>query len=194
MQGLTRSRVNTAIICDAWDDLLRVAGSLRTGAVKASELFRYLVGGGKPTPVGRALIELGRLDRSAYLATYFDDELLRRRVTTQKNRQEARHSLARRVFHGQKGELRQRYREGMEDQLSALGFLVNVCVLWNTVYTTRALEAIRAEGKRPAAADIARLSPLGSEHLRFLGRYNFLLPEDLRDGQLRSLRTPTPGQ
>jgi len=194
LQGLTRSRVNTAIICDAWDDLLRVAGSLRTGAVKASELFRYLVGGGKPTPVGRALIELGRLDRSAYLATYFDDELLRRRVTTQKNRQEARHSLARRVFHGQKGELRQRYREGMEDQLSALGFLVNVCVLWNTVYTTRALEAIRAEGKRPAAADIARLSPLGSEHLRFLGRYNFLLPEDLRDGQLRSLRTPTPGQ
>jgi TnpA family transposase len=190
LQGLIRARVNTGIICDAWDDLLRVAGSLRTGAVKASELFRYLVGGGKPTPVGRALIELGRLDRSAYLATYFDDELLRRRVLTQKNRQEGRHSLARRVCHGHKGELRQRYREGMEDQLAALGFLVNVCVLWTTVYTARALEAIRAEGKRPAAADVARLSPLGSEHLRFLGHYNFSLPEGLRDGRLRSLRAP----
>jgi TnpA family transposase len=129
LQGLTRARVNTGIITDAWDDLLRVAGSLRTGTVKASELFRYLVGGGKPTPVGRALIELGKLDRSAYLATYFDDELLRRRVLTQKNRQEGRHSLARRICHGQKGELRQRYREGMEDQLAALGFVVNVCVL-----------------------------------------------------------------
>jgi TnpA family transposase len=190
LQGLIRSRVNTGIITDAWDDLLRVAGSLRTGAVKASELFRYLVGGGKPTPIGRALIELGKLDRSAYLATYFDDELLRRRVLTQKNRQEGRHSLARRICHGQKGELRQRYREGMEDQLAALGFLVNVCVLWNTVYTARALEAIRAEGKRIAAADIARLNPLGHEHLRFLGRYNFTLPEDIRGGRLRSLRTP----
>jgi Tn3 transposase DDE domain len=78
----------------------------------------------------------------------------------------------------------------MEDQLSALGFLVNVCVLWNTVYAARALEAIRAEGKRPSAADVARLSPLGFEHLRFLGHYNFSLPEGLRGGRLRSLRTP----
>lgn len=78
----------------------------------------------------------------------------------------------------------------MEDQLAALGFLVNVCVLWNTVYTTRALEASRAEGKRIATADIARLNPLGHEHLRFLGRYNFTLPEDIRAGRLRSLRTP----
>lgn len=101
LQGLIRARVNTAIIGDHWDDLLR-AGSLLTGAVKPAELFRYLVGGGHPTPVGRALLELGRLDRSAYLATYFDDELLRQRVGTQKNRQEARHTLARRVFHGQK--------------------------------------------------------------------------------------------
>ncbi|HEY5988239.1 MAG TPA: Tn3 family transposase, partial [Streptosporangiaceae bacterium] len=107
-------------------------------------------------------------------------------------RSEARHSLARRIFHGQKGELRQRYREGQEDQLSALGFLVNVCVLWNTVYTARALEAIRAEGKRVLAADVARLSPLGFDHLRFLGRYNFSLPEPVRDGQLRPLRTPQP--
>jgi TnpA family transposase len=84
LQGLVRARVNTAIIGDHWDDLLRVAGSLVTGAVKPTELFRYLVGGGHPTPVGRALIELGKLDRSGWLATYFDDDLLRRRVGTQK--------------------------------------------------------------------------------------------------------------
>lgn len=190
LQGLIRARVNTQMIGDCWDDLLRIVGSLLTGTVKPAELLRYLVGGGRPTPAGRALLELGKLDRSGWLATYFDDELLRRRVGTQKNRQEARHSLARRIFHGQKGELRQRYREGQEDQLSALGLLVNVCVLWNTVYTARALEAIRAEGKRVLAADIARLSPLGSDHLRFLGRYNFSLPEPVRNGQLRPLRIP----
>lgn len=41
---------------------------------------------------------------------------------------------------------RQKYREGMEDQLSALGFLTNVAVFWNTIYTARALEQIRTEG------------------------------------------------
>jgi hypothetical protein len=46
--------------------------------------------------------------------------------------------------------------------------MTNVCILWNTVYTARALEEIRVEGKQIAAADIARLSPLGFEHLNIL--------------------------
>lgn len=70
---------------------------MSTGAAKASELFRYFAGGGTPTPIGRALIELGKLDRSIYLACYFNDELLHRRVHTQLNRQESRHTLARPV-------------------------------------------------------------------------------------------------
>ncbi|MGA5761292.1 hypothetical protein [Nonomuraea bangladeshensis] len=45
-------------------------------AVRAGELFRSFVGGGTPTPIGRALTELGKLDRSTYLASYYDDELL----------------------------------------------------------------------------------------------------------------------
>jgi hypothetical protein len=49
---------------------------------------------------------------------------------------------------------------------------------------------MRAEGKKISAADIARLSPLGFEHFNMLGRYSFSLPELVRDGQLRPLRTP----
>lgn len=190
LQNPTRSRINTTMLRERWDDLLRVAGSLLTGAVRPSELFRYLTGGGNPTPIGRALMELGRLDRSAYLATYFDDELLRRRVNTQLNRQESRHQLARKIYHGQKGELRRKYRDGMEDQLNTLGFMTNIAILWTTVYTERALDAIRAEGKRPAAADIARLSPLGFDHFNMLGRYNFQLPDIVRGGNFRPLRDP----
>jgi Tn3 transposase DDE domain len=44
----------------------------------------------------------------------------------QLNRGEGRHQLARVVFHGKREELRQRYREGQEDQLGALGLVVNV--------------------------------------------------------------------
>jgi hypothetical protein len=58
-----------------------------------------------------------------------DDEGYRRSILTQLNRGEGRHSLAREVFHGHRGELRQRYREGQEDQLGALGLVVNVLVL-----------------------------------------------------------------
>ncbi|MFI7705625.1 Tn3 family transposase [Nonomuraea sp. NPDC049480] len=75
-----------------------------------------------------------------------------------------------------------------------MGFMTNVCILWNTVYTARALEEMRAEGKKISAADIARLSPLGFEHLNMLGRYSFSLPDLVRDGQLRPLRTPPPAE
>ncbi|TDD16518.1 Tn3 family transposase [Nonomuraea diastatica] len=87
LDPLIKSRVNLGLINDHWDELLRVAGSLRINAVRPAELFRYFAGGGTPTPIGRALMELGKLDRSTYLASYFDDELLRRRVNTQLNRQ-----------------------------------------------------------------------------------------------------------
>jgi TnpA family transposase len=50
---------------------------------------------------------------------------------TQLNRMEGRHSVARIVFSGKRGELRQRYRAGQEDQLGALGLVVNMVVLWN---------------------------------------------------------------
>jgi len=67
--------------------------------------------------------------------------------------------------------------------------MTNICVLWNTVYAARALEEIRSEGEQIAAADIARLSPLGFDHLNMLGRYNFSLPGIVRPGKLRPLRT-----
>ncbi len=115
--GLARHQINTNLIATHWDDLLRVAGSLATGTVRASELLRVLQGGGRPTPLGRAVAELGRITKTLYLLAYLDDETYRRRILAQLNRIESRHSLARAVFHGQRGQLRQRYREGQEDRL-----------------------------------------------------------------------------
>jgi hypothetical protein len=40
-------------------------------------------------------------------------------------------------LHGKRGELQQRYREGQEDQPGALGLMVNMIVLWNTIYNRR---------------------------------------------------------
>ncbi|MGI8678622.1 MAG: Tn3 family transposase [Jatrophihabitans sp.] len=59
--GLARHQINTDLIATHRDDLLRVAGSLATGTVRASELLRVLQGGGRPTPLGRAVAELGRI-------------------------------------------------------------------------------------------------------------------------------------
>jgi len=94
-----------------------------------------------------------------------DDEAYRRRILVQLNRGEARHMLARAVFHGKRGELRQRCRQGQEDQLGALGLIVNAVVLWNTIYMDAALKQLRKEGFPVLDEDVARLSPLGHDRV-----------------------------
>lgn len=190
LDELAANRVNVRLIAEHWDDLLRLAGSLRLGVVRAAGLTRTLQTNDRPTRLARALQELGRLVKTLYLLRYVDDEAYRRRILTQLNRHEGRHRLARTIFHGKRGELRQRYREGQEDQLGALGLLVNVVVLWNTIYMDAALDRLRAEGHEPRPEDVARLSPLGHTHVNMLGRYAFTLPDTVARGELRPLRDP----
>lgn len=178
------------LIAEHWDDLLRLAGSLKLGVVRAAGLTRVLQTNDRPTKLARALQELGRLVKSLYLLRYIDDDSYNRRILVQLNRGEGRHQLARVIFHGKRGELRQRYREGQEDQLGALGIVVNLVVLWNTIYMNEAFARLRAEGHAVKAADVARLSPLGFKHINMLGRYAFTIPDVVARGELRPLRDP----
>ena len=84
-------------------------------------------------------------------------------------------------------------KEGQEDQLGALGLVVNAIVLWNTRYMDAVLSQLQADGDAIADADARRLSPLVHKHLNFLGRYHFSLPGDVRGGVLRELRDPNAG-
>ena len=188
LDGLARNPINTDLIEDNWDDLLRVAGSLKLGTVSASDLMRTLQGGKNQSTLSKAIAEVGRIAKTLYLLNYIDDEAYRRRILTQLNRGEGRHKVARAVFHGKRGEISKKYREGQEDQLSALGLVVNAIVLWNTYYMEEALRYLKSTGMKVKNEDIARLSPLLHKHINMLGRYQFSLPLELQQGQMRKLR------
>jgi TnpA family transposase len=142
LNGIARHRINAKLIAEHWDDVLRLAGSLKLGVVQATSLMRTLQIGDRPTKLAQAVAELGRIDKTIHALTYIDDEAKRRRILNQLNKGEDRHKLARAVFHGKQGELRQRYREGQEDQLGALlehinllgryavGFIGNSLITW----------------------------------------------------------------
>src|SRR5476651_112114 len=119
--------------------------------------MRTLQVGEHATRLAQAIAEIGRIDKTVHVLRYLDDESMRRGTLVQLNRGEGRHQLARIVFHGKRGELRQRYREGQEDQLGALGLVVNVIVLRNTIYMDAALNQLRAEGFDVRDEDMARL-------------------------------------
>ena len=186
-----RNRINLDLIKANWPDMLRLAGSSAAGTVRASEILRVTQGGGTPTLLGKALAEYGRIAKTEHLLDFIEvDEGYRRQIHTQLTLQESRHALARLVFHGRRGQIRQSYREGQEDQLGALGLVLNAVILWNTRYLDAALTELRGRGRGRGASvaeeDVRRLSPLVSEHINMLGRYTFTA--DSTGTQLRPFR------
>jgi hypothetical protein len=108
-------------------------------------------------------------------------------ISGQLNLHESRHALARRIRHGQHGQLREHYRQGMENQLGALGLALNATVLWNTLYIDKAVAQLRAAGTPIAEELLAGLSPLICDHINFSGRYFF---PRFEPAELRPLRDP----
>jgi len=151
------------------------------------ELVRSLLKSERPSSLGQAIIDLGRLNKTIYLLNYIDAEDYRRRILTQLNRGEGRHKVARTICHGKRGAIRKAYREGQADQLNALGLVTNTVVLWNTLYMQATLEHLQSEGVDIHSEDQARLSPLHHRHLNVLGRYSFALADPVASGKLRPL-------
>jgi TnpA family transposase len=193
LNDISRHRVNIARIAENWDDFLRLAGSLKLARVPATGIMRTLQVGERATRLAQGIAEFGRIDKTIHTLNFIDDEAKRRSTLVQLNRGEGRHGLSRVVFHGKRGELRQRYREGQEDQLGALGLVVNMIVLWNTNYIQAALDQLRAEGVPVSDADIPHLNPHVHEHINMLGRYSFTVPEAVANGELRPLRSLADG-
>lgn len=110
-------------------------------------LVRKLAAYPRQNQVARALTELGKLERTAFLLEYFRDESLRRRILIGLNKGEALHALARQRFFGRLGELRDRALEDQMHRASCLHLLMAAIAAWNTIYLTEAFATLRRRGK-----------------------------------------------
>jgi len=166
-----------------WDELLRLATSIRTGTVTASAMLRKLSAYPRQNGLALALREVGRLERSIFMLDWLQDIDLRRRTQAGLNKGEARNALARALFFNQLGELRDRRFENQSYRASGLNLLVAAIILWNTRYLEQAL----ADMGTPE--DVARhIAPLGWEHIALTGDYSWERDERPGPDQLRPLR------
>ena len=183
--SLSKGTINLALIRENWPDVIRLAGSLKVGHLKAAGIMRTLQVRDKPTSLARALSEIGRIAKTIHILRYVDDAAFRRRILTPLNHTELRHRLGRRIHHSERGEIRSPLQQGQEEQLGSLGLAPSPSmpsVHWNAIYMQ--------EGMDVSDDDIAHLSPLIWRHLNFLGRFDFSLPDTVLDGWFRPLRNP----
>ena len=76
-------------------------------------------------------------------------------------------------------------------ELGALGLVVNIIALWNTIYIEAVLAQLRQEGYPVRDEDVARLSPFVHErHINLLGHCSFSVPDAVARYERRALRNP----
>ncbi|EPS5311080.1 Tn3-like element TnAs3 family transposase [Escherichia coli] len=175
-----------------WDEILRLATSIKQGTVTASLMLRKLGSYPRQNGLAVALRELGRIERTLFILDWLQSVELRRRVHAGLNKGEARNALARAVFFNRLGEIRDRSFEQQRYRASGLNLVTAAIVLWNTVYLERAAHALRGNGHAVDDSLLQYLSPLGWEHINLTGDYLWRSSAKIGAGKFRPLRPLQP--
>jgi TnpA family transposase len=165
--------INTRVIREGWDDVLRLAASVENGVMPASRALRKLSTHHPESRLYKALREVGRIDKTLFLLNYISDLALRRRVLVGLNKGESYQALARSLVIALGGVLKSRSIEGQVNQITCLRLLATAIIVWNAVYMEKAAEALRQADYEINDAQIAHIYPMMLEHLNLIDEYRF---------------------
>ena len=161
------------LIPEQWDQLVRVAASLKNRVCPAHVVVQRLANSSPSDRLAKALTMLGRVVKTIYILKYFNEEDLRHRVQLQLNRGEHRHSLARWIFFADQGEFRTGDYQEIMNKASCLSLVSNAILVWNTLQISRIVDTLRQTGTPVAVEDLAHVSPLLHRHVIPNGTYHF---------------------
>lgn len=171
LKDLIADKADVPLIERNWDDLLRLAGSIRDGKVSSSLVVAKLAAYPQHSELALALRELGRIERTLFTLDWLQKPELRRRAQTGLNKGELRNSLARALRFYRRGAIADRDREEQQRKASGLNLAIAAISLWNTVYVQKAIRVLAEAGNPVPDEVVPHMSPLGWEHITFTGSY-----------------------
>lgn len=187
LEVILRGQINTKVIKENYEDVLRLAHSIREGTVSASLIMGKLGSYSRQNSLATALREMGRIEKTIFILNYISDESLRRKIQKGLNKGEAINGLARAIFFGKQGELRERTMQHQLQRASALNIIINAISIWNTLHLTKAVEYQKRSGSFNEEL-LHHMSPLGWEHINLLGEYHFNSEKMVSLDSLRPLK------
>ncbi|MBP8062250.1 MAG: Tn3 family transposase [Brevundimonas sp.] len=171
LEPLIGRPINTGIIHECWDEVVRLTASLKAKTVPPSVMLKKLSAYKRQNRLDFALQELGRIERALFTLDWLESKELRRRCLAGLNKGEARHALAAAVFTQKQGRLTDRTVESQQFRASGLNLVTAAIVYWNTLYIGRAVEHLRAAGHPAPDHLLAHTAPLGWVHISLTGDY-----------------------
>lgn len=180
-------KINENIIIENYHEILRLVESIRSRKVKASLIMQKIGSYARDNSLAKALKELGRIFKTIYLLEYFTDKSLRKEVQQMLNKGESINSVARILHFGKNGRINESTIEDQLEKASSLNILLGVLVTWNSRYLEKVYRTVKTE-EWFNEEEFKRVSPLGSAHINFLGKYIFEEKQIISEDGLRPLK------
>ena len=190
IEPILSSTINQDLIIKHWDDVLRVAASIKFGWVTASLFISKLQSYPRKNIITRAFQEYGRLIKSIYIPHYLSSEENMRRINIQLNKGEWLHDLRKFLLFANEGQIRKSQIKDQINQASCLTLFTNAVIVWNTRYIQAAVKQLQSEGYEVRNSDLSHISPCRFRHINKYGKYSFNIEEEMGRTELRPLQKP----
>lgn len=187
LSDIDMRHINIKLIEEHYKEVLRIAYSIKAGYVSCDMVMSRLGSYSRQNALAKALTEMGRIEKTIFILKYLTDAKLRREILIGLNKGEAMNGLARAVFFGKSGNLREKDLHDQLQRASCLNILLNIVVIWNTVYLSKAIEFKRGKGELDESL-LSHISPLNWNHIQLYGKYSFNAEASLGTNQYRQLR------
>jgi TnpA family transposase len=175
LEAVTVRQVSLTAIERGWDDLLRLAASIRSGRVSAALAIQRLGSAAIGDPLHRAAEHLGRLLRTLFLCDYLAIDEFRREIHTLLDRGESVHQLQRAIYTGKVAPERGRRRDEMVAISGSHALLTNIVLAWNTSRMNSVVDNLRKDGVVVEDDWLRRIGPPHFGHINFRGTFSFAL-------------------
>lgn len=190
--GLFTGRIRIELILEQWDELLRLAASLKRGWIVPSVLLARMSTDQRPDRTAKALREYGRLIESNFVLRWAGDPDMRQRSHGQLNKGESANSLRREVGYGNRGRVRAQDPEQLHRHMEARRLVANAIGYWNARYIALSFKALERTGWTLPDHDVRRVHYMHHEHINFIGRHTVDMRHGPPKGKHRPLRLPAP--
>ncbi|AXE75826.1 hypothetical protein C5746_01205 [Streptomyces atratus] len=167
-----RNVIDFDLIDSQFRHLMRVAVSVREGAISSSTLLKRLRSGSHKNSTYTAFREVGRVIRTVQLLCHLSDAPLRRRVTAATNKVESFNRFSQWVGFGSQGVIADNDRIEQEKPMQFNALLTNAVIFHNALDIAEIVRQLLEEGWEITPEDLAHISPYLTEHIKRFGEYS----------------------
>lgn len=166
-----QSVINWDLIKKHYNDILRVAVSLKLGLISPSTILRRLGTYSQKNKLYEAVYELGKVIRTLFLLDVIDDPALRKTIHTETNKSEQYNGFVKWCFFGGESAITENLQHELQKIMKYSQLVANLVILYNVDQMTRIVAELIEEGEHITPEMLRATSPYRRMHINKHGTY-----------------------